>query len=84
MKFWRVPRRNRMNLPDRVIQLQINGEAHRVPIGQPLAELITGLGLPPQAVLIEHNGRALFRSDWEHVQLAEGDRLEVLRVVAGG
>ena len=42
------------------MQIQINGAPHRAPAGQGLAELITGLGLTPQTVLIEHNGQALF------------------------
>ena len=73
-----------MNVPAPSIQLQINGETHVVPGGQPLTELIAGLGLPPQAALVEHNGRALLRDEWTQVSLADGDRLEILRVVAGG
>ena len=71
-----------MNAP--AIQLQINGEGRTVPAGQGLAELVASLGLPPQTVLVEHNGRALLRSDWAATRLADGDRLEILRVVAGG
>lgn len=66
------------------IHVQINGDSHEVPAGQPLADLVTGLGLPPQAALVEHNGRALLRDEWPQVSLAEGDRLEILRVAAGG
>ena len=73
-----------MSQRDTVISIQLNGEPHTVPIGQPLVELIASLGLPPQAALVEHNGQALFRADWEGIRLAEGDRLEVLRVGAGG
>ena len=66
------------------IQLQINGEPHAVPVGQTLPELITSLGLPPQAALVEHNGQALLHNEWAGLPLADGDRLEILRVVAGG
>ena len=66
------------------IQIQINGEARTIPSGQSLADLVTNLGLPPQTALVEHNGEALLRSEWTERQVADGDRLEILRVVAGG
>ena len=73
-----------MSTPDPAVRIQVNGEPRAVPAGQPLARLIESLGLPPQAALVEHNGQALFRAEWDRVSLAEGDRLEILRVVAGG
>lgn len=70
--------------PPATLQIQINGGTRTVSAGQSLVELIASLGLPPQAALVEHNERALLRDEWPQVQLADGDRLEVLRVVAGG
>ncbi len=49
-----------------------------------VAELVAQLGLPAATVLIEHNGLALHRREWPGRKLAEADRVEVLRVVAGG
>ncbi len=66
------------------ILVVLNGEPHPVPAGTTLIALIESLGLPVQGVLIEHNGRALLRDEHSAVRLAEGDRLEILRVVAGG
>jgi sulfur carrier protein len=40
--------------------------------------------LPPQSILVEHNGLALHRHEWPEHILAEGDRIEFIRVVAGG
>ena len=73
-----------MSVPDPVIRVQVNGEARAIPPGHPLARLIEDLGLPPRSALVEHNGQALFRTEWDGVRLAEGDQLEILRVVAGG
>ncbi len=73
-----------MNDSAPAIRVQINGETRAVTPGQSLADVIAGLGLPPQAALVEHNGQALLRSEWDGRQLAEGDRLEILRIVAGG
>ena len=67
-----------------MIQLQVNGEPREVRAGLTLPELLAELDLPPRSVLVEHNGTALFRADWPAVRLAAGDRLEIIRVVAGG
>lgn len=68
----------------KIITILLNGEARAVPKGTGLAALIESLGLPAQGVLIEHNGTALLRDERAGVRLADGDRLEILRVVAGG
>ena len=67
-----------------VAEIHVNGEPRAVRVGASLPELLDELGLPPQTVLVEHNGVALFRKDWPTIQLAAGDRLEIIRVVAGG
>jgi sulfur carrier protein len=64
--------------------IHINGEARDVKSSRTVAELVAEFELPGPALLIEHNGVALHRSEWTEILLAEGDRLELLRVVAGG
>ena len=51
---------------------------------QTVAELIERLQLSPQTILIEHNGLALHRHEWPAKNIAEGDQIEFIRVVAGG
>ena len=63
--------------------LQINGET-RTCAAADLAALVAELGLPAQTVLVEHNGEALRRDEWPGRVLGEGDRLEIIRIVAGG
>ncbi len=65
------------------MKLQLNGSAREVKATQ-AEELVAELGLPLSAALVEHNGRALLRSEWPSTALAEGDRLEIIRMVAGG
>ena len=64
--------------------ISLNGEAADARGAQTIAQLVDRLELPPNTVLIEHNGLALHRKEWSERQLTEGDRIEVLRVVAGG
>jgi sulfur carrier protein len=64
--------------------IEVNGERREIRLGATLPELLVELDLPAQSVLVEHNGVALFRADWPGVILTDGDRLEIIRVVAGG
>jgi len=64
--------------------ISINGETADARGAQTIEELVERFDLPPQTVLIEHNGLALRRREWSEHELAEGDRVEVLRVAAGG
>jgi sulfur carrier protein len=64
--------------------ITINGEPREIARAQNVAELIDELGLPAPATLAEHNGLALRREEWPLRPLAEGDRIELVRIVAGG
>ena len=64
--------------------ITINGEARQIARARNVAELIDELELPAPAILVEHNGLALRREEWPARLLAEGDRIELVRIVAGG
>jgi sulfur carrier protein len=64
--------------------ISLNGEVEDARSARTVQELVERLGLHPKTVLIEHNGTALHRREWSERGLTEGDRIEVLRVVAGG
>ncbi len=64
--------------------VSLNGENADTRDARTIAELIERLELLPQSILIEHNGVALHRHEWTQRKLADGDRIEFIRVVAGG
>lgn len=66
------------------MQLTVNGRASQVPEGTTLPALVESLGLRVGSVVVEHNGAALLRSELAEVELHDGDRLELVRAVAGG
>lgn len=66
------------------MKVTVNGEAREVARARNVAELIEELGLPAPAILVEHNGLALRREEWPSRALAEGDLVELVRIVAGG
>jgi thiamine biosynthesis protein ThiS len=66
------------------MRISLNGREADAGGAQTVAELIGRFELPPETVLIEHNGVALHRREWPQKTLTEGDRIEIIRVVAGG
>jgi len=66
------------------MNLWVNGERAEVNGLTSVAELARHYGLEPKTVLIEHNAVALHQREWPERKLAEGDRVEFVRVVAGG
>ena len=66
------------------MKIQINGELREVSGGGTVEEVLSRLGIPLLAVLVEHNGTALHRKEWSERVVNEGDVLELIRIVAGG
>lgn len=62
----------------------LNGGVAETRGARNVAELAQSYGLQPHTILIEHNGVALHQREWPERLLAEGDRVEFIRVVAGG
>lgn len=57
-----------------------------VPVALPctLEAFLVARGLLPRSVVVEHNGEAVAPSEFAARPLADGDRLEIVRIVAGG
>jgi sulfur carrier protein len=66
------------------VRVTVNGAEREFAAGCTLLALLAELGLRPGSVVVERNGTALLRSEVDAVVLAEGDRLELVRAVAGG
>ena len=64
--------------------VSLNGETVDARGAETIEQLIERYQLPPQSVLVEHNGLALHQSEWVERVLAQGDCIEFIRVVAGG
>ena len=66
------------------MRVTANGKTYEVPAGTTIAAFIRHRALDPQFVVVEHNGEPLERAKYEVVPLGDGDRLELVRAVAGG
>ena len=66
------------------MKIILNGEARCVAEPTTISALVHDLNLIPATLLIEHNGLALHRNEWNSRALHDGDKVEFIRVVAGG
>lgn len=69
---------------DNLIGIRANGSEFRVPDGITVAAFVESRGLPIDSCIAELNGVALTRSELATSKLKDGDRVEIVRAVAGG
>ena len=61
-----------------------NGKNLTVKLPCSIEEFLVAQNLPPRSVVVEHNGEAVAPSEFARRQLSAGDRLEIVKIVAGG
>lgn len=61
-----------------------NGQQISVKLPCTIEEFLVAQNLPPRSVVVEHNGDAVAPSEFSRRQLHAGDRLEIVKIVAGG
>ena len=61
-----------------------NGRDFQLDDALTVADFVRRRGLDPRYVVVERNGEPLERALYEATPLADGDRLELVRAVAGG
>jgi thiamine biosynthesis protein ThiS len=66
------------------LSIFVNGQARQVSSTMTLGELAASCYLDARRLLTELNGETLARDEWPGRTLQHGDRVEFIRVVAGG
>jgi len=61
-----------------------NGKPVAAALPCTIEQFLVGQGLLPRSVVVEHNGEAVAPSEFSRRQLQAGDRLEIVKIVAGG
>ena len=61
-----------------------NGERISAEVPCSIEHFLRARKLLPRSVVVEHNGQAVAPSEFGDRQLADGDRLEIVNIVAGG
>lgn len=62
----------------------LNGKEQEIPAGCTVEGLLAHLNLRPQGIAVEINREIVPRSGFPARTIAEGDTIEVLRMVGGG
>jgi thiamine biosynthesis protein ThiS len=61
-----------------------NGRTTETDLPCTIEEFLVAQNLLPRSVVVEHNGEAVAPSEFSKRQLNAGDRLEIVKIVAGG
>lgn len=61
-----------------------NGREVAMPEPRNLTRFLEDLNLPPRSVVVELNGEAVAPSEFPDRMIQSGDRIEIVRIVAGG
>jgi sulfur carrier protein len=61
-----------------------NGRRIESAIPCTIEAFLVAQGLPSRSVVVEHNGEAVAPSEFSGRMLQAGDRLEIVKIVAGG
>jgi thiamine biosynthesis protein ThiS len=61
-----------------------NGKETSAKLPCSIEEFLVAQKLLPRSVVVEHNGEAVAPSEFARRMLAKGDRLEIVKIVAGG
>lgn len=61
-----------------------NGKPREIADDATVSSFLESLGWKPEWVVVEHNGEPVARGTFSSVVLQPGDRVEVVRAVAGG
>jgi len=67
-----------------MIHITANGETFDLADNTALPDFLAERGQAPERVVVERNGEALTQSETKAATLADGDVLEIVRIVAGG
>ncbi len=67
--------------PEKVIA---NGKEVQAQVPCTIEQFLLGQGLLPRSVVVEHNGQAVAPSEFASRKIQRGDKLEIVKVVAGG
>lgn len=61
-----------------------NGKPIATKLPCSIEEFLVAQRLLPRSVVVEHNGEAVAPSEFSRRQLNAGDKLEIVKIVAGG
>jgi len=67
-----------------MLDIELNGEAYRLPAGQTLGDLVLALNVGGQALALAVNRQVVPRQQWNDRLLQQQDRVDIVRAIGGG
>ena len=67
-----------------MIHVRINGREKTLPRSMTVSELLRLLEVQEPATAVAVNHTVIPRARWDQEKVREGDRIEIIRIVAGG
>jgi thiamine biosynthesis protein ThiS len=64
--------------------IMANGKRVEAKLPCSVDDFLKAQALLPRSVVVEHNGEAVAPSEFSSRQVSAGDRLEIVKIVAGG
>jgi sulfur carrier protein len=66
------------------VKASVNGEEYELPEGATIAQLLAQVHAPERGIAVAKNDRVVRRAAFEEEPISDGDRIEIIRAVAGG
>ncbi|MEO6912959.1 MAG: sulfur carrier protein ThiS [Candidatus Baltobacteraceae bacterium] len=67
-----------------MVKVSVNGEERELQAGMTVAQLLELLSAPETGIAVAKNDRVVPRSAFGEEPIVYGDRIEIIRAVAGG
>lgn len=67
-----------------MLDIELNGQAYRLPAGQTLGDLVLALNVGGQALALAVNRQVVPRQQWNERLLQQQDRVDIVRAIGGG
>ncbi len=66
------------------MRVTVNGDPKELPDGLTVGSLLALLGTPQSGIAVARNERVVRRGEYDRHPVADGDRIEIIKAVAGG
>lgn len=66
------------------MQIQLNGHPHPLEAEMTLGDLLESIGFGGKPVVVELDEQAVFPRDYSRIRIADGARIEIVTLAAGG
>jgi thiamine biosynthesis protein ThiS len=83
-RFGRIGTRRWLKLFVKSSSIIANGNPITAVLPCSIEQFLLAQNLLPRSVVVEHNGEAVAPSEFSSRQLSTGDKLEIVKIVAGG